>query len=657
MLGSPEVGDPGRMGQDSQDSPTPSRRVFVSYARVDKARVDVLVKALEARGCSVWIDGRLTGGREFAQEIEAELRAADAVVVVWTETSITSGWVRDEADLARDLGRLVPVRLDNVKPPLGFGQYHTLNLAHWDGTPNAADIDHLVHAIAGTGGVGPTPVPKGGASGAPNRRTLILAGAGLAAPVVGGAAWWFLKGPGSGPAVSAHTVAVLPFVNLSSDQGQEYFAAGLSEEVRAALARIDSLQVAARTSSAAVANSKDDSVAIGRKLGVAYLLEGSVRRSGATLRVNAQLAEASTGFEKWSQTYDRPMTYVFAIQTEIAQLVAGALQVKVMGTPALSATGGTTNPAAYDSYLRGRRALTALTGGEAVYRQALADFDTAVAADPKFAAAYALRARTLIAIAGQFAKAPDIPGLTADAVASAEKAVALAPNMAVAQSVLALTRLYGNLDVRGAKAPFERSRDLGQGDADVLARYGLYAARTGQVAAALAALQRAAVLDPLNPGVQSSLGAAFYVARRYPDAIASDRRALALSPQMNLAHADIGNCLLQLGRLGEARTEYLAEPSEMMRLTGLAIVAHKLGDALAAKTAYRSLVEHLGDSALYQQAQVLAARGDKAGALAGLARAFGARDSGLILLDTDPFLDALRGDRRFIDLRARLGFS
>lgn len=645
------------MGKDIELAPSPGRRVFISYARDDRPRVEPLIAGLESHGCSVWIDSRLTGGAVFTAEIEAALRAADAVVVVWTEKSIASDWVRDEASLARDLGRLVPVRLDPVKPPLGFGQYHTVDLSQWHGGGDAPEIAQVLQAIA-QAGHGPTAMLAalaGNSRLTPSRRLLMLAGAGLAVPLAGGA-WWFTRGGGAQGGPPEHSVAVLPFVNLSGDPGQDYFAAGLSEEIRGALARIESLQVAARTSSGLFANSHDDSALIGRKLGVAWLLEGSVRRNGGVVRVSAQLAKAATGYERWSQTFDRPMTDVFAIQSEIAQLVAGAMQVKVMGAPVAAATGGTSNPTAYDAYLRGRLALSGLSGGETTYRQALGQFDAALAVDPKFAAAHALRARTLIAIASQFAKATDIPALTADALKSAERAVALAPDMAVAQSILASARLYGALDVRGSAAPFERSRQLGQGDADVLARYGLYAARTDHIAPAMIALRRAALLDPLNPNVQTSLSTALYVARRYVDAMAPLRRALELSPAMNGAHAYLGDCLLMLGRLDEARSEYLADPLALVRLTGFAIVSRRLGDSGAAEAAYRTLVAELGDSALYQQAQILSQWGGTEEALTLLERAYTARDTGLVLMNTDPLLDGLRGAARFRRLRNRLGF-
>jgi TolB-like protein/Tfp pilus assembly protein PilF len=638
-----------------------ARRVFISYAREDRSRVEPLVAALEAHGWSVWIDSRLIAGTEFAAEIETALRDSIAVIVVWSENSARSVWVREEASLAVELGRLVPVRIDDVKAPLGFRQYHMVNLSGWDGSADAAEIRQLTHALGTARGQGATEALSPGAVAGrrrPSRRGVALLAGAVGLSVLSGGGWWLSRRLSEGGATGshAHSVAVLPFDNLSGDPGQDYFADGLAEEVRAALARIDSLQVAAPTSSNRFRDAKQDVGAIGRSLGVAFILNGSVRRSTTVVRVAVQLSEASSGFVRWSQTYDRSVTDIIAIQGDIAELVASALRVKVLGANRLT-LGGTNNPEAYDAYLKGRQALYGLSGGEATYRQALADFDAALQADPTFASAQALRARTLIAIAGQFARAEEIPALTREALEAAGRAVSLAPDLDIAQSALAFARLYGGLDVRGAAAPFERSRQLGQGDADVLARYGLYAARTGKVEAAMTALQRAAVLDPINPGVQTSLSAAFYAARRYQDAMAPLQRALALSPKMNFAHAYLGDCLTMLGRLVEARAQYAVEPSALGRLTGSAIVEHRLGRPGEAKAAFDQLVRDIGDGALYQQAQVLAQWGRLDAALDMLGRAYAARDTGLILLETDPFLDGLRHFAKFDLLRRQLGFA
>ena len=641
---------------EAPTEPVAQKRVFISYARADRARVEPLGEALRARGYSVWWDGDIPGGAAFANEIEAALRNADAVVVAWSRTSIASDWVRDEAALGRDLHRLAPIVLDDAQPPLGFGQYQVVDFAAWQGDPAAREVDRLVQAIerAANAEGGTAPLAARATRRGTPRRAMLIGGA-LAVPVAAGAAWFALRGAGSAPAAPPHSVAVLPFANLSGDASQDYFSDGLSEELRGALTRVDALQVAARASSNAFRNAHQDVSTIARKLGVAFVLDGSVRRAGDVVRVSAQLTDAHSGYEKWSQTYDRPTRDVFAIQSEIAQLVTDALKVKMLGSPVSGpSTGRTTNPAAFDHYLRGRHIFDQ-SGDEATFRQALAEFDAAVAADPNYAAAHAARARTLIAIGNQFATGDEMRTLYDEGLKSAERAVKLAPDLAASQSALGFSRLTGALDMRGAAGPYERARTLGQGDAAILLGFGGYAALVGDFKNSMAALDRAAVLDPLNPSVNRVLGGALYGARRYDDAILKTRAALRLNPSMSFAHFTVGNCLLLQAKAAEARADYLLEPIDVNRLAGLALADKALGDEPAARASFAKLIA-LGHNALYQTAEVQARWSQPDAALDTLEKAFAAGDSGMIYLRNDPMLDALRASPRFTRLLQRMGF-
>ena len=286
----------------------------------------------------------------------------------------------------------------------------------------------------------------------------------------------------------------------------------------------------------------------------------------------------------------------------------------------MSSSGGTTNIAAYDDYLRGR-ALYDLSSDEAAERAALARFDAAIAADPNYAAAHAARSRSLTAIANQYGEVGQLDEFYAAAIVSARRAIALAPNFADAHSTLGLVLFQGRLDAHAAREPFENSRRLGPGDANVLARYSLYSARIGRKDEAADAMRRALVLDPLNPLIHRAAGAIQYAARNYADSIPPAEHALSMNPKMSRAHAAIGDALLMLGRSSEARAAYALEPAEDVSLTGLAIVEWKLGNAQAARDAMTKLVADLGERALYQQGQVLAQWGETAAALAKLERA------------------------------------
>ena len=459
-------------------------------------------------------------------------------------------------------------------------------------------------------------------------------------------------------------MAVLPFKNLSGDAGQAYFSDGLSEELRATLARNLKLQVMAQASSAIFRDRKEDAVTIASTLGVAYLLDGSVQRSGDIVRITTDLIDGATGFSRWSQKFDRVMQDIFVIQDEISSKVAQALVAEVDASDEASSgnkrpaapSGGTTSVAAYDAYLRGR-ALYDLSADETSERAALAQFDAAIAADPDYAAAHAARARSLTAIANQYGEVGQLAEYYDAAITSARRAIAIAPDLADAHSTLGFTLFQGQLDARAARDPFERSRELGAGEATVMARYAQYSARIGRERAAAESIKRALTLDPLNPLIHRAAGSIEYAAHRYAESIPPARKALSLNPKLSRANAAIGDALLMLGRAEEARTAYATEPVEDFRLTGAAIVEHKLGHAAAARAAKQELVEHLGERVLYQQAQILAQWGERDDALSRLEQARRIGDSGLIYLRNDPLLDPLRDDPRFAKLLGSIGFD
>jgi TolB-like protein len=640
----------------------PRPTVFLSYARSDQEQAARLAAALQTAGLDVWWDALIEGGAAFAKSIEAALEKCDVVVACWSRKSVTSDWVLDEAGRGRDLRKLVPVTLDGTEPPLGFRQYQAVDLSRWRGDPASGEIATILRGIAAVGArPAPTAAPVPAHRAGFTRRRAIVIGAGTALAAAGGVAAWRF-GPSWRGAGAPTSVAVLPFVNLSGTPEQDYFSDGLSEELRATLARNPRLQVMAQTSSGQFRTRQEDAVTIAGKLGVEFLLDGSVRRAGDVVRVTADVIDGASGYSRWSQIFERELSDIFEVQRTIAGAVAHELITRFApgdgdaGDDPGIAIGGTRIVEAYDAYLRGR-ALYDLSTDEASDRAALAMFDAAIEADPGYAAAHAARARILIAIAGQFGRPGELTALYDAAAASAERAIALAPDLAEAHSTLGLTLFQGRLDARAARDPFERSRELGAGEATVLARYALYAARIGLDREASQAMERALVLDRLNPLIHRGAGAIEYAARRWAGSIAPVRRALAMNPQLSRAHAVIGDALLMLGRPEEARLEYQAEPAADLRLTGLAIVERRQSHGQAAEAAWSDLIAGYGDSVLYQQAQILADWGRAQEALDRLERALAVGDVGLIYTRNDPLLDPLRKDRRFQDLLERLGFD
>ena len=632
--------------------------VFVSYASADRARVKPIIDALETAGFSVWWDGLIEGGEIFSASIEIPLKQALAVVVVWSRTSHASHWVLDEAASGRDRHRLVPVSIDGSEPPLGFRQFQTISIKKPRRGADDAGIDAMLRAVAVLHDQ-PAPVrqPSAARSGAAiDRRTLIGGGAVVAAAAAGGAWWAGLIGADG---AAANSIAVLPFDNLSGDPDRSYFSDGLASEVRSALASNPLLQVAAQTSSNSFRSRDDDARKISRALGVTYLLDGNVRRSGDMMRISAELIEGSTGFSRWAQTFDRPVENVFAVQEEIARSVIDALTAQVIGkkpAAARKSAAGTSNLEAYDAYLRGKD-LYDRAADETGDLAALASFDRAIAADRSYALAYAARARSLTVIGNQYDQGAKRRARYGAAIAAAQRAVALAPEVAETQSALGFALFYGRVDVRAARPHYERSYQLGRGDADVLARYALFSARCGRIAAARPAIARAATLDPLNARTFRLMGEVEYAARQYRASIPHFERALGLNPSLSVAHSSIGASHYLLGEVDVARADYAREPSSLFRLTGLAIVDRKLARAADSQKSLAALVAEHGDNGLYQQAQVLAQWNRPEDAVVALLKAHDAGDAGLIHLNGDPLIDSLRRDARVIRLLRQLGFA
>jgi TolB-like protein/Flp pilus assembly protein TadD len=645
---------------------------FLSYSHADQAQVRLLARALEQAGISVWWDVLIEGGAVFAKSVEVALARCDAVIVAWSKVSVSSDWVLDEASQGREMRKLVPVSLDGTMPPLGFRQYLAVDLLGWRGDANAAQIATIVRGVEAVVGR-PTDAAayrgKLHTPGSPpparlTRRTMLLVTGGTAlAGAVGIFAWRSGRIGGGSTASTGNSVAVLPFKNISGDTSQDYFSDGLSEELRSTLARNLKLRVMAQASSAKFRNRAEDAVTIAANLGVAYLLDGTVRKSGEIARITADLIDGHTGFSRWSQSFDRSLHDIFAVQSEIARTVASALAAEMMPDPkvpagsagALAAEGGTRSAQAYDAYLRGR-ALYDLSADEASDRAALAQFDAAIAADPNFAPAHAARARSLTAIANQYGKAGQLQELYESAIESAQRAIEIAPGLADAYSTLGFTLFQGRLDAQGARAPFERSRELGAGEATVLARYAQYCARIGRRQQAAESIRGALLLDVLNPLIYRAASAIEYAARNYAASIPPARQALGMNPRMARAHAAIGDALFMLGRQDEARTEYLAEPASDFGLTGLAVVEHHLGHLKSARDAFAK-IDQEGDRVRYQQAQILSQWGQLDAAIERLQQARAIGDSGLVYARNDPWLDPLRGDPRFAELLKSIGFE
>jgi len=465
-----------------------------------------------------------------------------------------------------------------------------------------------------------------------------------------------IKGPAAEFAPPPHSIAVLPFVNMSGDAQQDYFSDGLSEELLNSLARVAQLQVAARTSSFSFKDKAVDIADIAHKLNVGAVLEGSVRKAGTRVRITAQLINAVTGFHLWSQTYDRELRDILVLQTEIATAVTNALQATLLrDSSALMELGGTQNPQALDAYLRGQTFVGAAPAKDASFTQ-IAAYSEAVRLDPHYAKAYIAKSFALTAYAGNVATGAEIREYFGQARAAAEQAIALAPELGEAHTALALVLTQGFADYAGAAAESERALTLSPGSAQVVRLSAGFLSYLGRTQEAITNAQRAVVLDPLNPIVYRSLGVVFHYGRRDREAIDAYNRALTLKPQASQVATRRGLAYLSLGEFELARASCATAPLDWLSYTCLAVVYRKLGRSSDAEAALSKLKADTGDDSAIQYAQIYAQWGNIPEALRWLETAYRLHDPGLADIKAEPMFDPLRAQPRFQEIERQLKF-
>jgi len=451
-----------------------------------------------------------------------------------------------------------------------------------------------------------------------------------------------------------HSIAVLPFVNMSGDKEQEYFSDGLTEELLNSLAEINELQVAARTSAFSFKGTNTDIATIARKLNVGTVLEGSVRRSGNTVRVSTQLINAVTGFHLWSHTYDRDLGDVLKLETEIADAVAGALKVNLLGDEATKIElGGTRNPAAFDAYLRASKALNTQTAQS--IQTAIAGYGEAIRLDPNYAIAFADRSSVRAGYPEAFLKdTAAIRDAFDKARADAQQAIALAPDLA--EGHVALGYLFQrSLDFTQASQEYERAAALAPGSAQVLRESGRFAVSMGHFDAGLAAVHRAVTLDPLNPRSHYLLGLTLFLARRYDEALAAHAEAITLDSNHTAVYALRGLAYYELGNLESARASCETKPTYWASQLCLAVTYDKLGRRADAE-AELAKIKAAGDGGAYSYAAIYAQWGGTAKALEWLETAMRLHNPRLQYAKTDPLMDPLRKEPRFQAIERDLKF-
>jgi len=373
-------------------------RIFLSYAREDVESAKQLAEAVGNAGHDVWWDRHIHGGSRFTAEIDKALKNAEVIVALWTQASVESAWVQDEAAEGRDTGRLVPASLGDCRPPLGFRQFHTVAL-ELSGKGDFEQLDELFEAIG---------------------------------KISGEAAAKSASKPAEEQAQPQMSVCVLPFVNMSGDPEQEYFSDGITEDIITDLSKVSALLVIARNTAFTFKGKVMDVKEVAQAVGVSHVLEGSVRKAGDRVRITAQLIDSKTGGHVWADRYDRDLTDIFAIQDEISKAIVSALRVKLLPAEKKAIeTRGTSSVEAYNLYLMARQQWTEGSLGDIRRQETIVRIcKQALTFDPDYAQAWALMALSQSQLRFWH-------GMDVDPKPATERALAINPNLAEAHCVKA----------------------------------------------------------------------------------------------------------------------------------------------------------------------------------------------------------------------------
>ncbi len=447
-------------------------------------------------------------------------------------------------------------------------------------------------------------------------------------------------------------IAVLPLVNDTGDPNNEYFSDGLSEELISALAQIKELKVIGRTSSFHFKNTNEESKVIGAALGVGYLLEGSVRKSAGRARIAVNLVRAADGANAWSQIYDRTLPDIFAVQAEIAQSVAGALKVALLGDADKNPDAPSNqNVDAYTAYLQGRYYEQRYTAAD--LRKAIGFYDAAIRSDPHYALAYAALSKSWWALGDITGE--DVAEANRKARAAAERAVAEDPNSAEGHSALGQILVSVDRNAKGAEAEYRRAAELAPASAEPKIGLSSVIGDFGQIEEAVELLQQAVRLEPLTTNAHFDLARLLTSLGRYDEAAQSARKAIELQPggagtweMLALVEAKRGD--------GEAALKAAAQETDPdWRAYAMALAQQARGDAVAADAALNALIAGHSDDMSFQIAAVYAFRGDADKTFEWLDRAYEKHDPGVMAIIDNPFTRELRSDPRFAAFCKKVG--
>ena len=474
--------------------------------------------------------------------------------------------------------------------------------------------------------------------------------------------------PSSVKAPDQKSVAVLPFVNLSDDKGSEYFSDGVSEELLTVLQKIPGLQVAARTSAFSFKGKNATAQEIGQKLGVAYLVEGSVRKAGDAVRIAARLSRADNGKELWSENFTRDLKDVFAVQTELAQTIVAQLRgqltgggsaakEKIQAEVQAAEKGGTKNVEAHEDYLQGR--FFENSHSEKGIGQALAAYQRAIELDPSFALGWAGLARAHIWYSN-YATEGGLKSFDAHLVSArqaVERALAIEPDLPAALSARAVIEMNFDYNWKGAAETLRKALALAPEDPTIVMEAGNLAVTRGETTKAIELFRRGVALDPVNAGTRAFLAAALAVSGQNEQALAERLRVIELNPTAPYAYAGLGYSYLMAGKFEEAATAAQKDAADWARLTILACARWGQKKIPESDAALAEMKQKFAETAAFQIAEIYAYRNDRDQAFEWLERARRQRDAGVAQMRSDPLLTNLHNDRRWNAFLRTIGLA
>jgi TolB-like protein len=654
------VGDSGRQAVDAHAA-TPD--VFVSYASQDATVANTIVQNLETQGLRCWMAPRdVRPGMVYADAIVRAINDTKALVLALSAGAMASSHVGREVERAAAKKKhIIAFRIDAA--PLSPELEYFLSNSQWIDVPTLgmpAALAKLAEAVGQRSAGANAGDPMVAARKSKRSRPAILAAMGLAvaASLALGVHFWTSKphalapvaiasglgadAPTSVP-ISDKSIAVLPFADMSEKKDQEYFADGTAEEILDLLAKTPGLHVPARTSSFYFKGKSEDIPTIARRLMVAYVLEGSVRKTGNRVRITVQLVRADNGYHLWSETYDRKLDDIFQIQDEIAASVVNGLKVSVLGGMIPRAT-PVANQDAYLLYLQAKE----IRRGNSLEssRKAIEYLHEALKLDPGFSQGWVTLASFLAADYNLFDVEPHDEA-RATIYSALDHARKLEPNLLPIHVVLGRVLYEVDWSWQAADAELNQAIELEPGNSEAHRLAGYLATTYGRYDEGIQHSEKAIELDPLQPWNYIARGYAAYRSGRLAQAEANFRTALDLAPGSGKFQCLLGAVLIARGQPESALAEMKKEPSPRYRHVGMALALDALGQRNESDKELQITEQQFGDEMGYWIAMVYAARRDPDRAFAWLDRTFNVYGEGITWVKGDPLLASLVADPRY----------